>query len=87
MKCAIRALFTNRLILSLLQIKHRMNNRDYEAAAAAANADVATALYNVAAAFTALAATFAQCSVCAAVFEGLSSLNCPKVLSRFVCIC
>ena len=87
MKCAIRALFTNRLILSLLQIKHRMNNRDYEAAAAAANADVATALYNVAAAFTALAATFAQCSVCAAVFEGLSSLNCPKVLSPFVCIC
>ena len=87
MKCAIRVLFTNRLILSLLQIKHRMNNRDYEAAAAAANADVATALYNVAAAFTALAATFAQCSVCAAVFEGLSSLHCPKVLSRFVCIC
>ena len=87
MKCAISALFTNRLILSLLQIKHRMNNRDYEAAAAAANADVATALYNVAAAFTALAATFAQCSVCAAVFEGLSSLHCPKVLSPFVCIC
>jgi hypothetical protein len=87
MKCAIRALFTNRLILSLLQIKHRMNNRDYEAAAAAANADVATALYNVAAAFTALAATFAQCSVCAAVFEGLSPLNCSKIPSPFVCIC